>query len=278
MRAFSELPAAKAALIRDLLRHKRTRDKERAFVLEGAKPIREVLQASPDSVRMIVLTQPFLNKCEPAFRHALQAHRTVVYMGRTRIVDQLADVITSSGILAVVRQPQWDQQSILARPNVCGLYGESLQDPANVGAIVRTAAAFGLDAVWLSGDSVDVFNPKVVRATSGTLLHLPVFTLKAPGLFEEQGCAILAAQPQGKDSCALPTITERPARAILAFGNESRGLSAATLKQAVLQFHIPTARSVESLNVAASVAIAVFYFSELKRVRGEWHGVRGSQD
>ena len=257
MRAFSELPATKAALIRDLLRHKRTRDKERAFVLEGAKPIREVLQASPDSARMVALTQPFLNKCEPAFRH---------------------DVITSSGILAVVRQPQWDQQSILARPNVCGLYGESLQDPANVGVIVRTAAAFGLDAVWLSGDSVDVFNPKVVRATAGTLLHLPVFTLKAPGLFEEQGCAILAAQPQGKDSCALPTITERPARAILAFGNESRGLSAATLKQAVLQFHIPTARLVESLNVAASVAIAVFYFSELKRVRGEWRGVRGSQD
>ncbi len=269
MRAFSELPAAKVTLIRDLLRHKRTRDAERAFVLEGVKPIFEALQGSPGSVQTVVVTQPFLDKCEPAFRHALQAHHRVVCLGRSRVVEQLADVITSSGILAVVRQPQWDQQPILTRPEVFGLYGECLQDPANVGAIIRTAVAFGMDAVWLSRDSADVFNPKVVRASTGTVLHLPVFTLKEPGLFAEHGCVLLAAQPPGEDSCALPDITERPARAVLAFGNESRGLSPATIKQAAIRFHIPTARSVESLNVAASVAIAVFYFSELKRVRGE---------
>lgn len=274
MRAFRELPAAKVALIRDLLRHKRTRDEERAFVLEGMKPIRQVLGGRRDSVRTVVVTQPFLDKCEPAFRHALAARHEVVYMCRSRVVEKLADVITASGILAVVQRPEWDQHSILTKPELFGLYGECLQDPANVGAIIRSAAAFGMDAVWLSGDSADVFNPKVVRATTGTLLHLPVFTLKEPGLFAEHGCSLLAAQAPGEGTRTLLDITERPARAILAFGNESRGLSPATLKQAAMRYHIPTARTVESLNVAASVAIAAFYFSGLARTRAHDLGQR----
>lgn len=143
------------------------------------------------------------------------------------------------------------------------MYGEEIQDPANVGGIIRTAAAFGLDALWLSPGSADPFNPKVVRGTAGTLLTFPVFTLPDCQRLTQEGCALLAAEPPGPASKDLRTLTTRPKRSVLAFGNESRGLSLATQSLATLRFHIPLSKRVESLNVAASAAIAAFYFKGL---------------
>src|SRR5262245_42909713 len=95
-----------------------------------------------------------------------------------RTFSALSDVESPQGILAVVRQPQWNQEELFGQPRIFGLYGEQLQDPANVGAIIRTAAALNIDAVWLTPESADVYNPKVVRATSGALLSLPIFTVQ----------------------------------------------------------------------------------------------------
>jgi TrmH family RNA methyltransferase len=174
-------------------------------------------------------------------------------------------VSSPAGLLAVVEQPAWNQAAILQRSQVLGLYGECLQDPANVGAIVRTALGFGLDALWLTPDSADVFNPKVVRATAGALLALPVFTIADVRHLTGQGCAILAAEPPGPSSRAIQDVAAIPARSILAFGNESRGLSETTTKRAALRFHIPVSPAVQSLNVAAAAAVAAFYFSRLLR-------------
>lgn len=265
MQPFRDLPASKASLIRDLLRHKRTRDQERAFVLEGSKPVREVLERNNASVLTVVVTASFMEKCDSTLKHTLEKCSRLVYACRARVFEKMADVITPSGILAVVRQPEWDQHTILRRPEILGMYGECIQDPANVGAIIRTAAAFGMDGVWLSRDSADVFNSKVVRATTGTLLRMPVFMVEDPRLLLEQECVLLASQPQGKGSRPIQDITDLPGRVLLAFGNESRGLSAATLRQAAIRFHIPIAQAVESLNVAASAAIAAFYFRNLAR-------------
>jgi len=263
MLLFPELPATKADLVRGLLRDKRTRDAARAFVIEGVKPIRELLAAGKESVRLLVVTETFLETCEPRFRRVLESARGSVYQCPARVFSKLADVVTPLGILAAVAQPRWDLSAILARPRLLGLYGECIQDPANVGAIIRTAGAFGLDAVWLTKDSADVFNPKVVRATAGMVLRVPTFTLQDTAVFEEHACSLLAAQIGHKASRAIHEITELPSRAILAFGNESRGLSQATLKQAAVRFNIPIAQGVESLNVAASAAIAAFYFRGL---------------
>lgn len=262
---FPNLPSTKAALIRDLLRQKKTRDTERAFVLEGAKPILELLRANFPSLLAVVATPTYLEKSDPASQRALEQGSTPVYTCREMVFEKLSDVSTSPGILAVLKQPEWDQETIFKRPRLFGIYGEGLQDPANVGAIIRTAVAFGLDALWLSSDSVDVFSPKVVRTTTGALLKLPVFSIKDAGVFARHRCALLAAEPPGAHSRAIRDITSISSRTILAFGNESRGLSEATLKQATLRFHIPVSRAIDSLNVAASAAIAVFHFSGLPR-------------
>ena len=265
MAPFANLASPKAALIRDLVRHKRTRDDERAFVMEGAKPIFELVRSQSPALLAVVATPTFLEKSPQTTRSILDQTRAAVYTCRDSIFEKLSDVSTSQGILAIVRQPEWDQEAILRRPRVFGIYGECLQDPANVGAIIRTALAFHTDALWLSPDSADAFNPKVVRATAGALLMLPIFPLKDPSLFTQHRCTLVAAEPSSKGGPEIRAITSLPTRAVLALGNESRGLSEATLKQATLRFHIPVNQTVDSLNVSASAAIAAFYLSALPR-------------
>jgi TrmH family RNA methyltransferase len=261
--SFAELTAAQLARIKRLLKEKQARDADRAFVLEGAKPIRELLRVKSPAIESIVVTQPWLDTCEPAVRRSLDAQRTSLC--RNTLFEKLSDATTSQGILAVLRKPAWDQSAIFTRPQVLGIYGECLQDPTNVGAIVRTAAAFGLDGLWLSADSADVFNPKIVRATAGTLLKLPVFVVKDTGELSRSPCALLAADSSGRHARRMDEITAIASKALIALGNESRGLSADTLRAAAIRFHIPISSDAESLNVAASAAIAAFWFSRLPK-------------
>jgi TrmH family RNA methyltransferase len=97
------------------------------------------------------------------------------------------------------------------------------------------------------------------------LLRLPVFVIPGVAWFKRHRCEVLAAESSGAQGRPIETCTTIPARAVIAVGNEGRGLSEAALKQAALRFHIPIDPTVESLNVAASAAIAVFYFKALPR-------------
>lgn len=261
--SFAELTAAQSSRIKRLLREKPARDAEGLFILEGAKPIRELLRVKSPAIESIVVAQSYLDTCEPAVRRSLDSQS--VYLCRNALFEKLSDAATSQGILAVLRKPVWDQAAIFRRPQMLGIYGECLQDPTNVGTIVRTAAAFGLDGLWLSADSADVFNPKIVRATAGTLLKLPVFVVKDAGELAQFQCSLLAADTSGKHARRLDDIASIPSKAMIALGNESRGLSQATLERAAVRFHIPISRDVESLNVAASAAIAAYYFSRLPK-------------
>lgn len=264
MRTFAPLPASRAAVIRDLLQDRKTRRTERAFVLESVKPICELLAAGSPALLSIVVTPAFLEQAEPAARALLEQAAPRVFLCQERAYRKLSDLTTAPGLLAVVRPPTWDEARLFKRDRLLGLYGECLQDPANVGAIIRTALAFELDALWLSPESADVFSPKVVRATAGAVLRLPMFTAPDPTVFTGQGCALLAAVPPGGASLSLRDLSELPPRSIVALGNESRGLSQAVLKAAAVRFHIPVSAKVDSLNVAASAAIALFHFSGLR--------------
>jgi RNA methyltransferase, TrmH family len=263
VRILPPLSAAQIAQIRELLQEKKAREKEEAFVLEGIKPLRPLLEERSTLLVKVVVTQTFLDHQSDASQKEFFHGSLPVYLCLDRQFKKMSDVETTQGILAVVRKPQWDQASLFKKPELLGIYGEEIQDPANIGGIIRSAAAFGLDALWLSPGSADPFNPKVVRGTAGTLLTFPVFTVPDSTRLIEEGCALLAAEPPGPTSKDLRTFTTRPVRSVLAFGNESRGLSPATQSQAALRFHIPLSKRVESLNVAASAAVAAFYFKGL---------------
>jgi len=259
------LTRSQGAHIRELLLDKHVRAQDGAFIVEGAHAVRDILTRYPEHILTLVTAQGYLPKDEHRGRLVRLASLTQQYSCSDIQFSKLSDLNAPQGILAVVRQPTWDEGKVLSQPTVLGIFGEHLQDPTNVGAIIRTAAALNASALWLTQESVDVYHPKVVRATSGVLLALPIFTVTDVSGLTRQGCQVFAAEVTGEGTVPIDEIHQVPRKLVFAVGNESRGLSPQIRQQATTRFTIPLRRDVESLNVAATVAIATFYFSRLPR-------------
>lgn len=267
MGAVQHLPAltrTQASLIRQLLRDKKTRSKEGAFVLEGAKSCLDLIHRHPQSILSLIVSPRFLCVEAEADRRTRTQLPAPQFVCSDAGFEKLTDVEMPQGIMAVVRQPEWDEAQVFERTSVLGIYGDRLQDPANVGAIIRTAAALNLSGVWLSADSADHFSPKVVRATAGTILSLPVFHTRNVQAFSSYGCEIYSAVLASADIVPLRSIRIVPRRLMIAVGNEGAGLTPDIVKASRVRFSIPLAEEVESLNVAATAAISAFYFSGLR--------------
>ncbi len=234
-------------------------------MVEGAHAVRDLLTRYPEQILTIVTAHGYLPKEGQGDRLVRLASSAQQYSCPDLQFSKLSDLDAPQGILAVVRQPIWDEGEVLRQPTLLGIFGEQLQDPANVGAIIRTAAALNASALWLTPESVDVYHPKVVRATSGVLLALPIFAAEDVSGLIRQGCQIFAAEATGNGTVPIDEIHQVSRKLVLAVGNESRGLSAQVRRQATTRFSIPLSRDVESLNVAATVAIATFYFSRLPK-------------
>lgn len=251
-------------MIRALLSQRHVRDREGTFILESPKPILELLFEQPGRLLAVVVAPSFLSKQDVRIRQALLNSRVAVYQCPEQTLARFSEVETTPGILSIVSQPHWDEASVIMQPVALGLFGESLRDPMNIGAIVRTAGALGVTAIWLTPDSVDVFNPKVVRATAGAVLTLPIFRTATIDHLVQRGWAVLAADPGHEGTIPIDRVRAIAPRMLLALGNESRGLSSATLNQARVRFRIPLTRRVDSLNVAAAAAIAIFHLRSLQ--------------
>ncbi len=258
------LTRAGASRIRHLLRDKKTRSTEGTFVLEGAKFCCDLIHQSPESILSLIVSPRFLSVETEAARRVRAKLSASQFRCSDSDFDKLTDVEMPQGILAVVRQPRWNEAQVFKQLRVLGLYGDRLQDPANVGAIIRTAAALNLSGVWLSADSADHFSPKVVRATAGTILSLPVFHILDFRTFSSYECDIYAAVLDSANRVSIKSIRTIPSRLMIAVGNEGAGLAPEIVKASRVRFSIPLAEGVESLNVAATAAISAFYFSGLR--------------
>lgn len=246
-----------AEFVRTLGRDKATRTAERAFLIEGEKTVLEAVASQSIVLRYLVATDEWAEK------HASMLKGRLAYTCPPSVFDRLVDTTTPQAVLAVAEQPQWDEAAILARPQHLLVYGETLQDPTNVGPIIRSAAAFGADGVWLSPGSADPFSPKVVRATAGAIFSLPVFTQVSPDRLSTFRSFLLVADAQKNGAEPLHRMTHRPHRLTLAFGNEGGGISPALRELAHQRIFIAHQNCVESLNVSAAAAIALFHCSLL---------------
>ncbi len=257
------LTRAQGTLIRNLLHDKKTRTREGAFVIEGTKSCHDLIHQHPHSILSLTLSSRYLqveNRAERGIRSRLATRQ---FACSDAAFEKLSDVETPQGVLAVVRQPQWDETQVLRQPRVLGIYGDQLRDPANVGTIIRTSAALNFTGVWLSSDSADYFNSKVVRATAGAVLTLPIFRTQDIRTFPKHKCSIYSALVPSPGAIPLRSIRKIPRRLIIAVGNEGQGLTPDLVKISDVRFSIPLASEVESLNVAATVSILAFYFSDL---------------
>jgi RNA methyltransferase, TrmH family len=237
------------------------RERAGRFLVEGAQAVREAL-AGDATVRELFVTESAARR-HPELLDAARAARVPVVPVADRAADGLSETVTPQGLVAVCDLLDVPLTTALAgRPRlVTVLVG--VADPGNAGTVIRVADAAGAGAVLLAGDTVDPHNGKAVRASTGSVFHLPVARDRDAGAVLDAcraaGLTLLAADGRGELDLHEPR-----AAAVLAgptawvFGGEAHGLPAGLAARADHRVRVPLYGRAESLNLAAAAAVCLY--------------------
>lgn len=230
--------------------------RHRQFLVEGPGPVRELLAHAPQLVRDLYVTQPMATREAPTVARARRAGRWVHLVSR-----EVADAMSgdAQGILAVATLPEPATLEVLTGARLVLLLPQ-VSDPGNAGTLIRIADAAGAGAVVICRGGVEPTAPKVVRASAGSLFHLPVVTGvtwdAALAAARARGLWVLGADAAGSvDVLRAGAELARPTAWV--FGNEAHGLGAVRADcDAVAS--VPIFGRAESLNVAAAAAVCLY--------------------
>lgn len=241
---------------RDLKRRK-ARERNGLFVAEGVRTVEE-LARSPLTVEAALITERAAAEARSgAVAQALTARGVPVLPVTDAEFESAADTEHPQGILAVARQPRRALADLVIGDTTRLLVLDGIQDPGNVGTLIRTAAAAGVAAVVALPGTVDLWNAKVVRSAVGTHFHVPAVEATLDELR-----AFLAERDVelwGTAAGGTPVESARPpARLAIAMGNEGAGLSGALRAMCSDVVSLPMAPNVESLNVAVAAGITLY--------------------
>lgn len=231
------------------------------FLLEGPQAVAEALTFRPQLVVELYATPTALERYSDIGDTAIDAGVDVEFVSE-EVLHAMADTVTPQGFVAVCHQfPTAVKDVFAAKPRLVAIL-EEVRDPGNAGTIVRAADAAGADAVVFTGRAVDLYNPKVVRSSTGSIFHLPV----AVGAeledvlrrAREAGLTILAADVKGEDLLAARRdgVLARPTAWL--FGNEARGLPDDQLALADRVVTVPIYGHAESMNLATAAAVCLY--------------------
>lgn len=229
------------------------------FLVEGPQSVSEALTFHPEHLVDIFVTTSARDRYSHLVRAAQEAGRTVETVTE-QVLEAMADTVTPQGILATCRQlPATLAELVARRPRLLAIL-EEVRDPGNAGTIIRAADAAGADGVILTGTSVDAYNPKVVRSTTGSIFHVPVAqngTLaEALDAVRDAGLQVLAADVKGAD---LPRVRDAlAAPTAWLFGNEAHGLADAQLRLVDRVVKVPIYGRAESLNLATAASVCLY--------------------
>lgn len=232
------------------------RKKEGVFLVEGIKLYRETPK---DRIESIYIEEKF----SELYGNEVSESYTIV---SENVFRYISDTVTPQGILVVVRQKENKLSDILTKDKKqLYILLENLQDPGNLGTIVRTAEGAGVSAVIAGKSTVDIYNPKVIRSTMGSIFRVPYIitdNLETEiKLLKENGVSVYAAHLNGKVYYDNENYNESTAFII---GNEANGLTEKTAANADKLVKIPMCGQLESLN--ASVAAAILMYEAKKRM------------
>ncbi|MCW2754560.1 MAG: methyltransferase [Marmoricola sp.] len=246
------------------LARRNSRSEHRLFLAEGSKSLAEALEL-PGCVVEVFATSAATE--EQADLHAaVLAAGLPWYLAADDAVASLAGAVAPQGLVAVCRFVDRPLEVVLRGQTV--VICADVRDPGNAGTIIRTADASGADAVVLAGNSVDAYNDKTVRATVGSLFHVPlaigVEPLDAIATARAAGYTVLAADGSGDlDLFSADELLAGPVAWL--FGNEAWGLPAELAAAADHRIAIPLLGRAESLNLSAAAAVCLYASA---RVRG----------
>lgn len=250
------------------LHSKKGRQEAGLFFFEGIKLLEEAANSGV-SIDKILVSDSFLEK-----------HRLETYIPDFLLKDierfnlpdtlfsKISESVTPQGVLAVARQMEYSVDEVLKTENPMLVYLQDLQDPGNLGTILRSADAAGASAVLLSPGSVELYNPKVIRGAMGSVFHFPILEEQSSTVLEmlkKKGIRLAATLLEESTISLYEADLAGPLCIII--GNESAGLPESVSHLADLKVKIPMAGKAESLN--AGVAASVILFEALRQ-RGRY--------
>ncbi len=240
------------ALLRDKARARR---EEGAYIVEGLRMFREI---PAGDVREVYVTQDFYNKNE-----SLCSTYKDLQVVSDKVFEKIADTVTPQGVVAVVSMKETSLEDVLKGDFL--LFLENIQDPGNLGTLFRTAEGAGVKGIIISKGSADIYNPKVIRSTMGSIFRMPYIYVEdiAPVIAKESSnMNIYAAALEGAKDYTTVSYTGRCG---ILIGNEGNGLKNETIKAAGKSVYIPMQGSVESLNASISGAILMYEAARQRR-------------
>lgn len=243
---------AQVKYLLQLQKKSKARNEEKVFIVEG---LRMFVEVPADRVEKVYISESLYNKK----KQELKLERFPYEVLSNSVFEHVSDTKTPQGILCVVKQKEYDVEELLQIENPHFMVLDNLQDPGNLGTIVRTAEGAGVNAVFLSKESVDIYNPKTIRSTMGSIYRMPVVyvedLISLLEVFKKKGIKSYAAHLAGKNSYDKEDY--KGGTAIL-IGNEGNGLRDEVSKAADIWVQIPMQGKVESLNAAIAASILMF--------------------
>lgn len=227
------------------LQQKKYRDEEKKFLLEGFKAIEAAFLAKIEIDKIFVLK-------EKASRYNFAQDKLI--LTTEAVLKKISTTETPPEAVAVAKQKTFSMDDIKTAKKVVLL--ENIKDLGNLGTILRTAKAFSQDAVILFGDTVDLYNPKCVRAAVGNLWKIPVVQVKDLSALKSQFSDFerIATLPKSIDTIALKDFKAK-SPCLIMFGSEADGLSQDLIDFSTKKVTIEMNTEVESLNLSVSVGI-----------------------
>ncbi|MEU4095180.1 RNA methyltransferase [Streptomyces sp. NPDC026673] len=244
------------------------RGKERRFLAEGPQAVREAMEHLVE-----VYVTPEAAERHAAIVAAARAARVPVLTATDEVVAEMSDTVTPQGIIGLCRFLDTPFEEILrARPKLVAVLA-NVRDPGNAGTVLRCADAAGAEAVVLTDASVDLYNPKAVRASVGSLFHLPVAVGVPMGTVVDglrgAGVRLLAADGAGeRDLDAELDEGTMGGPTAWIFGNEAWGLPEETRALADEVVRVPIHGRAESLNLATAAAVCLYASARAQRAPG----------
>jgi TrmH family RNA methyltransferase len=251
-------PKAKQALH---LRERRERNKTQLFLIEGYRELLRAVEAG-QSLELLFVSPPlFLGSHEDDLIRQIAAS-TPVYECSKEVFSKLSYRDRPDGLLAIGRQTPRGKVALksLLSNNECDLLvvAEAIEKPGNLGTILRSCDAGGVNALVVTDPTTDIYNPNVVRASVGTLFTVPVFVVPSEELYpilKGAGILLIATEPQAQREFTQVDLTQKVA---LLVGTEQYGLSSFSREQADLSVNIPMFGKADSLNVATATTLMIY--------------------
>lgn len=226
------LSKSKIKLIRSL-KMKKNRDKEGLFIVEGRKIVEEFISLYPNKIEFIA----------GSVDETVSERQYKLEVGQMK---ELTSFKTPSNLLAVVKKPEFDSKNSGKRIALDGI-----QDPGNLGTIIRTADWFGIKEIICSKETVDCFNPKVIQASMGSIFRVNVIYTDLIEVLETESKNVFVATMEGENYQTV----NFPENSIIVLGNEGNGISENTLNLESTKITIPRIGEAESLNVAMACGV-----------------------